>query len=210
MSAARLPVFAVSGRQRQGALSRPRLAVSFPERPRISTLVAAHSLQLSTPTGVNLGSRWENLFSLDNALCVCLRYGSFMRPVANVERTHATSSLLDILDRVLDKGIVIDAWLRFSLMGIELVTVEARVVVASITTYLGYAEALAELKPAVVPPNGGDPVKRSRAVALQPVKSFVVHPLGGNGNPRRNAVTGGENGSSTGSALVGRRSRVVA
>src|SRR2546425_7676512 len=60
---------------------------------------------------------------------------------------RAGPSLVDVLDRVLDKGIVIDAWVRVSLVGIELVTVEARVVVASISTYLGYAPALADLKP---------------------------------------------------------------
>jgi hypothetical protein len=43
---------------------------------------------------------------------------------------------------VLDKGIVIDAWVRVSLVGIDLVTVEARVVVASIDTYLKYSEAV--------------------------------------------------------------------
>jgi len=54
-------------------------------------------------------------------------------------------SHVDVLDRVLDKGIVIDAWLRVSLVGIELVTVDARVVVASIATYLEHSDALAEL-----------------------------------------------------------------
>src|SRR5437868_5778614 len=53
-----------------------------------------------------------------------------------------TTNLLDILDRVLDKGIVIDAWVRISLVGIDLITVEARVVVASIDTYLKYADAV--------------------------------------------------------------------
>jgi hypothetical protein len=52
------------------------------------------------------------------------------------------SSLIDVLDRVLDKGIVIDAWVRISLVGIDLITVEARVVVASIDTYLKYADAV--------------------------------------------------------------------
>jgi len=47
-----------------------------------------------------------------------------------------------VLDRVLDKGIVIDAWVRISLVGIDLITVEARVVVASIDTYLKYADAV--------------------------------------------------------------------
>lgn len=59
-----------------------------------------------------------------------------------VERSPSGSSLIDVLDRVLDKGIVIDAWVRVSLVGIDLVTVEARVVVASIDTYLKYSEAV--------------------------------------------------------------------
>lgn len=59
-----------------------------------------------------------------------------------VERAAGGTSLIDVLDRILDKGIVIDAWIRVSLVGIDLITVEARVVVASIDTYLRYAEAL--------------------------------------------------------------------
>ena len=59
-----------------------------------------------------------------------------------VERAPSGSSLIDVLDRVLDKGIVIDAWVRISLVGIDLVTVEARIVVASIETYLKYSEAV--------------------------------------------------------------------
>ena len=62
--------------------------------------------------------------------------------MAVVERSPGGSSLIDVLDRVLDKGIIIDAWVRVSLVGIDLITVEARVVVASIDTYLRYADAL--------------------------------------------------------------------
>ena len=57
-----------------------------------------------------------------------------------VERVSGGSSLIDVLDRILDKGIVIDAWVRISLVGIDLITVEARVVVASIETYMKYAD----------------------------------------------------------------------
>jgi Gas vesicle protein len=57
-----------------------------------------------------------------------------------VERGTASTNVIDVLDRVLDKGIVIDAWLRVSVIGIDLVTVEARVVVASLETYLRYAD----------------------------------------------------------------------
>ena len=65
-----------------------------------------------------------------------------------VERTTGGTSLIDVLDRVLDKGIVIDAWVRVSLVGIDLITVEARVVVASIDTYLKYSEAVGQTAPA--------------------------------------------------------------
>ncbi len=64
-----------------------------------------------------------------------------------VERAAGGTSLIDVLDRVLDKGIVIDAWVRVSLVGIDLITVEARVVVASIDTYLKYSEAVGALRP---------------------------------------------------------------
>ena len=72
-----------------------------------------------------------------------------MPPVA---RAPGGTSLIDVLDRVLDKGIVIDAWVRVSLVGIDLITVEARVVVASIDTYLRYAEAMGITAPVARPP----------------------------------------------------------
>lgn len=68
-----------------------------------------------------------------------------------VERTTGGTSLIDVLDRVLDKGIVIDAWVRVSLVGIDLITVEARVVVASIDTYLKYSEVVGQVAPASRP-----------------------------------------------------------
>jgi hypothetical protein len=68
-----------------------------------------------------------------------------------VERTQGGTSLVDVLDRVLDKGIVIDAWVRVSLVGIDLITVEARVVVASIDTYLKYSEAVGQVAPVSKP-----------------------------------------------------------
>src|ERR671926_1585397 len=68
-----------------------------------------------------------------------------------VERAPGGTSLIDVLDRVLDKGIVVDAWVRVSLVGIDLITVEARVVVASIDTYLKYSEAVGSVGPASKP-----------------------------------------------------------
>jgi len=58
-----------------------------------------------------------------------------------IERASTADSTIDVLDRVLDKGIVIDAWIRVSVVGIDLLTIEARVVVASIETYLQYSVA---------------------------------------------------------------------
>src|SRR6202162_223023 len=68
-----------------------------------------------------------------------------------VERSPSGSSLIDVLDRVLDKGIVIDAWVRVSLGGIDLITVEARIVVASIDPYLKYSEAVGQVSPVSKP-----------------------------------------------------------
>jgi hypothetical protein len=59
-----------------------------------------------------------------------------------VEKAIGSSSLVEVIDRVLDKGVVIDAWVRLLLVGIEILSLEARVVVASVETYLKYAEAI--------------------------------------------------------------------
>ena len=69
----------------------------------------------------------------------------------SVDRLSPGTSVIDVLDHVLDKGIVIDAWVRVSLVGIDLITVEARVVVASIDTYLKYSEAVGQVLPASRP-----------------------------------------------------------
>ncbi|ABG92523.1 MULTISPECIES: gas vesicle protein GvpJ [Rhodococcus] len=58
----------------------------------------------------------------------------------------SSSSLADVIDTILDKGLVIDAYVRVSLVGIELLTIDARVVVASVDTYLRFAEAVNRLE----------------------------------------------------------------
>jgi len=55
------------------------------------------------------------------------------------------SGLVDVIDTILDKGLVIDAYVRLSLVGIELLTIDARVVIASVDTYLRFAEAVNRL-----------------------------------------------------------------
>ena len=98
-----------------------------------------------------------------------------------VERAAGGTSLIDVLDRVLDKGIVIDAWVRVSLVGIDLITVEARVVVASIDTYLKYSEAV------------GQAGTVSRPVETKPYEEVVAENAAlraklGTGAPARRAV----------------------
>ncbi|MDF2894162.1 MAG: gvpA [Rhodococcus erythropolis] len=58
----------------------------------------------------------------------------------------SSSSLADVIDTILDKGLVVDAYVRVSLVGIELLTIDARVVVASVDTYLRFAEAVNRLE----------------------------------------------------------------
>ena len=85
-----------------------------------------------------------------------------------VERAPGGTSLIDVLDRVLDKGIVVDAWVRISLVGIDLITVEARVVVASIETYLKYAGAIGMTTPMShtgLPASGAEPIEEPRRKA---------------------------------------------
>jgi len=69
-----------------------------------------------------------------------------------VQRQPGPGSLAELLNVILDKGIVIDAWARVSIVGIEILTIEARVVVASVETYLRYAEAIGITALAAPPP----------------------------------------------------------
>jgi hypothetical protein len=109
-----------------------------------------------------------------------------------VERAAGGTSLIDVLDRVLDKGIVIDAWVRVSLVGIDLITVEARVVVASIDTYLKYSEAVSQSS--LVGRPGADSKAYDELAAENAALRAQLGPGGaprrvGSGAPRR-ATTG--------------------
>ena len=64
---------------------------------------------------------------------------------STVSRAPRPSSLADVLDLILDKGLVIDAFVRVSAVGIEVLTIDARIVIASVDTYLHYAEAVNRL-----------------------------------------------------------------
>src|SRR5581483_3791493 len=62
-----------------------------------------------------------------------------------LQRAPSPSGLADVLDLILDKGLVIDAYVRVAVIGIELITIDARIVIASIDTYLRFAEAVNRL-----------------------------------------------------------------
>lgn len=63
----------------------------------------------------------------------------------SIDRAPRSSSLYDVLELILDKGLVIDIYVRVSLVGIELITIDARIVIASVDTYLRFAEAVNRL-----------------------------------------------------------------
>src|SRR5947209_20023292 len=62
-----------------------------------------------------------------------------------LQRAPSPSGLADVLDVILDKGLVLDAFVRVSVIGIELLTIDARIVIASVDTYLRFAEAVNRL-----------------------------------------------------------------
>jgi len=67
-----------------------------------------------------------------------------------VGRAPDSNGLAEVLDRILDKGMVVDIWARVSLVGIEILTVEARVVIASVDTFLHYAEEITKIEQASI------------------------------------------------------------
>jgi len=85
---------------------------------------------------------------------VAMGTGPIARRDSQVRSAPSSSGLYDVLDLILDKGIVVDAFVRVSLVGIELVTIDLRVVIASVDTYLRYAEGAERLQ--LYKPRGGE------------------------------------------------------
>ena len=108
---------------------------------------------------------------------------------AQVRRPPTASGLYDVLELILDRGLVIDAYARVSLVGIELLTVDLRVVVASVDTYLRYAEAVERLNlrhededPGVPDMMGDHMTERAVQRKIGSVKDSVKSAVGGGGN----------------------------
>jgi gas vesicle structural protein len=101
------------------------------------------------------------------------------QPVAKMGESAGLAELVGV---ILDKGIVIDAWARVSVLGLELLTIEARMVVASVDTYLRYAEAIGLTAPAAPPPRqraacGGEN-EHDRVLEGQVLRRLSEHPEG--------------------------------
>jgi gas vesicle structural protein len=73
------------------------------------------------------------------------RGGGYVERGHGVEHRHGDSSLADVVDLILDKGMVIDIFVRVSLLGLEILTIDIRIVVASVDTFLQFAEATRRL-----------------------------------------------------------------
>jgi gas vesicle structural protein len=99
----------------------------------------------------------------------------------------APSGLADVIEIILDKGIVIDAYVRVSLVGIELLTIDARIVIASVDTYLRFAEATNRLD--LVEHGGGKPLDEFIGDMQE---SGAAKKVGGAVKGAKKAITGGD------------------
>jgi hypothetical protein len=99
-----------------------------------------------------------------------------------LQRAPSPSGLADVIDLILDKGLVIDAFVRVAVIGIELVTIDARIVIASVDTYLRFAEAVNRLDLAQTEnakgidelTDGGEKVKDKAKGAVEGIKEKVT------------------------------------
>jgi hypothetical protein len=99
----------------------------------------------------------------------------------------APSGLADVVEVILDKGIVVDAYVRVSLVGIELLTIDARIVIASVDTYLRFAEATNRLD--LMEHGGGKPLDEFIGDMQE---SGAGHKVGGAIKGAKKAITGGD------------------
>ena len=99
----------------------------------------------------------------------------------------APSGLADVIEIILDKGIVIDAYVRVSLVGIELLTIDARIVIASVDTYLRFAEATNRLD--LIEHGGGKPLDEFIGNMQE---SGAAKKVGGAVRGAKKALTGGD------------------
>ena len=109
-------------------------------------------------------------------------YDSVPAERAPVRKKDDSSGLAEVISVILDKGIVIDAWVSVSVLGLEILTIQARVVVASVETYLRYAEALGLMGSAAYLPGqqeaSGGESEQDRVLEGEVLSSLSEHPQG--------------------------------
>jgi hypothetical protein len=117
-----------------------------------------------------------------------------------LQRAPSPSGLADVLDVILDKGLVIDAYVRVSVIGIEVLTIDARIVIASVDTYLRFAEAVnrLDLSETVV---SGLPELQERVA--ESVVEGKVEDVEEKLEPDSSAVRGALKGAAAGAAAAG-------
>src|SRR5881394_1236671 len=102
-----------------------------------------------------------------------------------LQRAPSPSGLADVLDVILDKGLVVDAYVRISVIGIEILTIDARIVIASVDTYLRFAEAVNRLELNETELSGLPELQQVAA------KKVTEHKIEEKGEQAKEAVTGG-------------------
>ena len=90
-----------------------------------------------------------------------------------LQRAPSPSGLADVVDLILDKGLVIDAYVRVAVIGIELVTIDARIVIASVDTYLRFAEAVNRLDLTETETAGIDALREGSGAAKEKTKGAI-------------------------------------
>ena len=90
-----------------------------------------------------------------------------------LQRAPSPSGLADVLDLILDKGLVIDAYVRIAVIGIELITIDARIVIASVDTYLRFAEAVNRLDLNQTEMAGIDALREGSGAAKEKTKGAI-------------------------------------
>jgi gas vesicle structural protein len=90
-----------------------------------------------------------------------------------LQRAPSPSGLADVIDLILDKGLVIDLYVRVAAVGIELITIDARIVIASVDTYLRFAEAVNRLDLAETEMAGIDALREGGRAAEKKAKGAV-------------------------------------
>jgi hypothetical protein len=117
-----------------------------------------------------------------------------------LQRAPSPSGLAEVLDVILDKGLVIDAYVRVSVIGIEVVTIDARIVVASVDTYLRFAEAVNRLDLTETAVAG---LPELREIAAKEVTKHKIDEVGDTVTPDSQKVRGALKGVAAGAVAAG-------